>query len=302
MTFTNSSLVNYTRISPNKTTNRKYAIERITPHCVVGQATVERLGEMFAPTESEASANYGIGFDGRVGMYCEEKDRSWCSSSADNDHRAITIECASDNTYPYAFKDAVYDKLIKLCIDICKRNGKTKLLWFGDKTKSLNYKPASNEMVLTVHRWFKNKSCPGDWMYARMGDLAAKVTAALNPVVETSNVLYKVQVGAFSKKENAENTVAKLKAAGFDAVIIEHKETNKTKVEEPKPVEVIFNEGDKVRMSKDAVVYGKTIKFKSWVYNKVLYVRKVEGNKIKISTAITGAITGSVDKKYLTKI
>ena len=34
-------------------------------------------------------------------------------------------------------------------------------------------------MILTVHRWFANKSCPGNWMYARMGDLAEKVTKAL---------------------------------------------------------------------------------------------------------------------------
>ena len=92
---------------------------------------------------------------------------------------SITIEFASDPKPPYAFKPIVYETLIKLCIDICKRNGKKKLLWFGDKAKTLNYSPKSDEMVLTVHRWFANKSCPGDWMYARMGDLADKVTAAL---------------------------------------------------------------------------------------------------------------------------
>ena len=109
----------------------------------------------------------------------EEKNRSWCSSSNANDQRAITIECASDTTEPYAFKDVVYQKLITLCVDICKRNGKSKLLWLGDKDKTLGYEPKSDEMVLTVHRWFANKSCPGSWMYARMGDLAAKVTAQL---------------------------------------------------------------------------------------------------------------------------
>ncbi len=107
------------------------------------------------------------------------KSRSWCSSSNANDQRAITIECASDPKPPYAFKAIVYETLIKLCIDICKRNGKKKLLWFGDKAKTLNYNPKADEMVLTVHRWFAGKSCPGDWMYARMGDLAQKVTAAL---------------------------------------------------------------------------------------------------------------------------
>ena len=114
-----------------------------------------------------------------MGMYVEEKNRSWCSSSSANDQRAVTIECASDTTEPYAFKDVVYQTLIKLCVDICKRNGKKKLLWLGDKDKTLSYEPKSDEMVLTVHRWFANKSCPGSWMYARMGDLAAKVTAQL---------------------------------------------------------------------------------------------------------------------------
>ena len=75
--------------------------------------------------------------------------------------------------------NAVYASLVKLCIDICQRNGKRKLLWLGDKNKTLNYTPAADEMVLTVHRWFANKSCPGDWLYACLGDLAAKVTAAL---------------------------------------------------------------------------------------------------------------------------
>ena len=102
-------------------------------------------------------------------MYVEEKNRSWCSSSASNDQRAVTIECASDSKAPYAFKDVVYNKLIELCTDICKRNGKTRLLWLGDKDKTLGYTPAPDEMVLTVHRWFANKSCPGDWMYAPHG-------------------------------------------------------------------------------------------------------------------------------------
>lgn len=179
MAYTNSSMVSYTKLSPNHSGQRTHSIDRITPHCVVGQCSVETLGNIFYPTSRQASCNYGIGPDGRVGMYVEERNRSWCSSSNANDQRAVTIECASDTTEPYAFKDIVYRTLIKLCVDICKRNGKTKLLWLGDKTKTLNYTPKSNEMVLTVHRWFAAKSCPGNWMYARMGDLATKVTAQL---------------------------------------------------------------------------------------------------------------------------
>lgn len=179
MRYTNSPLVSYTRLSPNHSGQRTHSIDRITPHCVAGQCSVETLGNIFAPTSRQASCQYGIGVDGRVGMYVEEKNRSWCSSSNANDQRAITIECASDTTHPYAFKDIVYKRLIELCVDICKRNGKNKLLWLGDKNTTLNYEPKAGEMVLTVHRWFANKSCPGDWMYARMGDLAAKVTAQL---------------------------------------------------------------------------------------------------------------------------
>ena len=128
------------------------------------------------PRHHQITASTG---DGRVGLYVEEKNRSWCSSSNANDQRAITIECASDTTEPYAFRDIVYQTLIKLCVDICKRNGKNRLLWLGDKDKTMNYEPKSGEMILTVHRWFANKSCPGNWMYARMGDLAKKVTAEL---------------------------------------------------------------------------------------------------------------------------
>ena len=184
MVYTNSKLVVYTKLSPNHSGARTHSIDRITPHCVVGQCTAEGLGDWFAKFSTKASSNYGIDRDGRVGMYVEEKNRSWCSSSNANDQRAVTIECASDTSEPYAFRDVVYQKLITLCVDICCRNGKNKLIWFGDKDKTLNYSPKSGEMILTVHRWFANKSCPGNWMYARMGDLAAKVTAQLGGSTE----------------------------------------------------------------------------------------------------------------------
>ena len=188
MAFTNSSLISYTKLSPNHSGQRTHSIDRITPHCVVGQCSIETLGNIFYPTSRQASCQYGIGSDGRIGMYVEEKNRSWCSSSNENDQRAITIECASDTTEPYAMNSKVYDALIKLCVDICKRNSKKKLIWLGDKDKTLNYAPKSDEMVITVHRWFANKSCPGDWLYARLGDLAAKVTENLNDAAISDKV------------------------------------------------------------------------------------------------------------------
>ena len=179
MAYTNSKMVVHTKLSPNHSGQRTHSIDRISPHCVVGQVTAESLGNLFARSSYQASSNYGIDKDGRVGLYVEEKNRSWCTSSNANDQRAVTIECASDTSSPYRMNDAVYQTLVGLCTDICRRNGKKKLLWFGDKNKALNYFPAADEMVITVHRWFANKSCPGDWLYSRLGDLAQKVTAEL---------------------------------------------------------------------------------------------------------------------------
>lgn len=202
MAYTNSSLISYTKLSPNHSGLRTHSIDRITPHCVVGQLSCETICDCFMSTSWEASCNYGIGRDGRISLCVEEKNRSWCSSSKANDQRAVTIECASDKTEPYAMTDAVFESLVKLCADICERNGKTKLLWLADKDKALSYEPKSDEMILTVHRWFKNKSCPGDWLYARLGTLASRVTAELNggkdastdtPKTETA-VPYKVRV------------------------------------------------------------------------------------------------------------
>lgn len=177
--MSNSPLVSYTRISPNRTSPRNHSIDRITIHCVVGQVTVERLGEIFAPESRKASANYGIGKDGKIGMYVEERDRSWCSSSRDNDHRAVTIEVASDTTRPYAVTDEAYNALLDLCADICRRNGKSKLLWMEDEWTALSYQPAADEMVMTVHRWFANKACPGQYLLDRHGDIAEEVTRRL---------------------------------------------------------------------------------------------------------------------------
>lgn len=177
--MSNSSLVEYTKISPNKSSPRKNAIDRISIHCVVGQVSIQSLGSIFSPSSKKASSNYGIGYDGKVGMYVEEKDRSWCTSSSANDNRAVTIEVASDAKDPYAVRDAAYKGLLDLVTDICKRNGKNKLIWFGDKDTTLAYTPKSNEMVLTVHRWFANKSCPGNYLYNLHPQIVAEVNRRL---------------------------------------------------------------------------------------------------------------------------
>lgn len=218
--MSNSKLVTYTLLSPNHSGKRTMAIDRITPHCVVGQLTAAGICGCFTSSSVQASCNYGIGKDGDIGLCVDEGNRSWCTSSNANDQRAVTIECASDKTHPYAFTNKCYNALVNLCVDICKRNGKRKLIWFGDKATTLNYSPKSDEMVLTVHRWFANKACPGDWMYSRMGDLAQKVTALLSgETIDSSTstapkTYYRVrkswsdaksQIGAYEILENAKN-------------------------------------------------------------------------------------------------
>ena len=180
--MSNSPLVSFTRISPNKTSPRTHKIDTITIHCVVGQLSVESLGATFAASDRQASSNYGIGPDGRIGMYVEEKDRSWCSSNSANDNRAITIEVASDTSHPYAVKDAAYKALIDLLADICQRNNIEKLMWKNDKSLVGQV----DKQNMTVHRWFAAKSCPGEYLFSRHSQIAAEVNARLG-VSETSN-------------------------------------------------------------------------------------------------------------------
>lgn len=174
--MSNSPLVNYTRISPNRNSPRNHKIDTITIHCMAGQLSVETCGNVFAPVSRQASSNYGIGPDGRVGMYVEEKDRSWCSSSAANDNRAVTIEVASDSRSPYTVTNAALQACIDLCVDICQRNGITALIWSTDKNTRVNHLNGAN---MTVHRDYSAKSCPGDYLYARMGQIASAVNSRL---------------------------------------------------------------------------------------------------------------------------
>lgn len=221
--MSNSPLVSYTKISPNKSSPRNHKIDTVTIHCVVGQCSVETLGNVFAPASRQASSNYGIGYDGRIGMYVEEKDRSWCSSNAANDNRAITIEVASDTKEPYAVNAKAYAALIDLLVDICKRNGIKELVWSTNKADRVNHKNGCN---MTVHRDYANKSCPGTYLYERHAQIASEVNKRLGstniePAPEKpSGGLYRVQTGAFKSKTNADAMLAKVKAKGFDTYMV----------------------------------------------------------------------------------
>jgi hypothetical protein len=184
MKYTNSPLVSHVNLSPNHSGPRIYPLTRITIHCTAGRASVEGLGTIFADPARQASSQYGIGEDGRIGLYVEEKNRCWCSSSYDNDERAICIEVSSEAYEHFAVNEVAFASLIDLCVDICQRYGKKRLLWLGDKDTTLMYKPKEDEFVISCHRWFADKSCPGDWLFERLGEIAKEVTTRLNPTEE----------------------------------------------------------------------------------------------------------------------
>lgn len=191
--MSNSKLVSYTKLSPNCTKPRKSNINTINIHHMAGNLTVETCGNMFALTSRQASSNYGIGTDGRVGMYVEEANRSWCSSNSANDHRAVTIEVENDGGAPdWHVSDTALAKLIELCVDICQRNGIKKLNFTEDKSGNL-----------TMHKWFAATTCPGPYLESKFPYIAQQVNAKLGgTAVEsqpqstetTVDVPYKVRV------------------------------------------------------------------------------------------------------------
>ena len=213
--MSNSNLVTYTKLSPNKTSPRNHVIDTITIHCVVGQLTAKQILNLASfvnyDGKNGSSCNYAIGFDGSIGLCVDEKDRSWCSSNRDNDHRAITIEVASDTTAPYKVTDAAYKSLIKLCADVCKRNGIKELKWKANKSLIGQV----NVQNMTVHRWFANKSCPGDYLYNLHGQIANEVNAILNGSSKKSitEIAKEVLAGKWGNGSERKN---KLTQAGYD--------------------------------------------------------------------------------------
>lgn len=172
--MSNSSLVNYTKISPYKNSPRNNKIKKITIHHMSGKLSVETCGNIFQ--NRKASSNYGIDSNGRVGMYVEEKDRAWTSSSPSNDNQAVTIEVANDGgpATNWHVSDKALAKLIDLCVDICERNGIKKLNYTGDSSGNL-----------TRHNMFAATDCPGPYLQSKFPYIASEVNKRLNG--ESSN-------------------------------------------------------------------------------------------------------------------
>ena len=169
----NSPLVVHTRISPNSN-HRRERITKITIHHVAGNLSIEAIGNVFASSERRASSNYGIGSDGRVGMYVEEKDRAWTSSNRANDEQAVTIEVANNSGAPnWSVSDKAFNTLIELCVCICKRNGIKKLVFTGRPDGSL-----------THHRMFAATTCPGPFLLDRFHEICSLVNARLRKEAE----------------------------------------------------------------------------------------------------------------------
>ena len=202
--MSNSKLVSYTRLSPNHSGKRRHAIDTISIHCMAGNLSVESCGRLFADRSREASSNYGIGSDGRIALYVDEGNRSWCTSSASNDNRAVTIEVANDGGAPdWHVSDAALASLIDLCVDICRRNGIQRLNYTGDKGGNL-----------TMHKWFAATACPGPYLESKFPYIAQAVNDRLGQSDKPSGSeqLYRVrkswadaksQIGAYAVLDNA---------------------------------------------------------------------------------------------------
>lgn len=165
----NSPLTSYVRLSPNADFPREEKITKITIHHMGGDLALDALGASFGRRDREASANYGIDSDGNVGLYVEEANRSWASSSPENDHAAVTIEVANEETGGnWRVSDRAYEALIALCTDICRRNGMEELVYTGDANGSL-----------TIHKMFADTECPGPYLESRMEEIAETVSKNL---------------------------------------------------------------------------------------------------------------------------
>lgn len=315
--MSNSPLVMYKRISIKKNSPRNHIIDTITIHCIVGQWTAKQGCDYFATTSRNCSCNYVVGKDGSIGLCVDEKDRSWCSSNGANDHRAVTIEVASGVTPPYAVTDKAYEALVRLVADICKRNNIKELKWKADKRLIGKV----SEQNMTVHRWFANKDCPGDYLYERHGDIAKRVNALLRttPVkVEAVNF----RVGDIVRFKGDKHYVSSISTDGKYCTPGKAKVTAVARSGQHRvhlvavigggsnvhgwvDTALIVHEnndlavGSKVRVNLGAKTYtGGSLK--SFVYSTTYDVLSINGDRVVIG--IGTAITAAMNKKDLTVV
>lgn len=318
--MSNSKLISYTKLSPNCNKPREDRIDKITIHHMAGNFSVESCGNAFADPDRKASANYGIGSDGRIALYVDEANRAWTSSSEENDHRAVTIEVANDGGDPdWHVSDKALAALIDLCADICQRNGIEELNFTGDASGNL-----------TMHKYFAATLCPGPYLESKFPYIAAEVNkrleasaspktlhrvqvgafankanavklqakvkaAGFSTYLVQADGLYKIQVGAFAEKENAEKLLAKVQAAGFGAFITT--KSGRGVASDPEPE--VIKAGDAVKIKAGAPTYNGS-PLAQFVYNRVHTVEQITGDRAVVS--FTGVIVAAVHVSDLIKV
>ena len=325
----NSNLVQYTRISPNKDTPRSDTIKKIAIHHTAGVMSVETIGNIFNGSSRSASANYGIGSDGRIGMYVEESDRSWCTSSGWCDNQAITVECSnSEAGGEWPVSDLVLDRLVELCVDVCRRNGIDKVT-FADKNGTLQ-----------MHKWYAATACPGPYLASKFPWIAEQINSKLAklggsatggseaPTTPTTDIRYRVQVGAYADKANADRMAAKLKADGFNTYMVKFNGLYKVQTgafavksnaealanqlkakgydvyittQKGEPVGItpdVLRVGDKVKVRQGAMTYtGDSLA--AFVYQNTYDLQELSGTRAVIG--IGGQVTAAVNIKDLVR-
>lgn len=329
--MTISKLSVYNNITLEKSRNRPGTIVRLTPHCYVGQVTVKN-GVDYLASRDNASVNYVIDKDGKIGCNIPEEYGAWTSSSKSNDEIAITFELACDTSHPYKMNDDCIKGFINLVVDICNRYNRNKVVYISDKDTALAYKPAYNEFIITFHQWFRSTACPGQWLLDNITDIVAKINKKLqgnSQTIETPSVAetkYTVQLGAYFDVNNANKHASNTPGSfivktgdlyklfigtGTKAEMTTLKNTKhkggfvtKLLTNEPESNETFKNVsalkvGDIITLDNNATVYNSNRRFASWVYDKKLYVREIKGNRVVVSTLKEGAVTGAVDMKYI---
>lgn len=222
-TSADSNLVKYVFWVKNYTPMVNKKIKHITIHHQAGSATPQQLANMFNGSR-QASSNYGIANDGTISQMVKEKDRAWTSGGSpssvtkypnqggQNDAESITIEVANEKFAPeWTISAKAYESLIALCADICTRYGLTPS-YDGTRDKTF-----------TTHQMFAATACPGPYILNKMNDIVQDVAKRMGTTPEPvqKGVVYKVQLGAFTKKANATRLCNKLKKEGFDAFVVE---------------------------------------------------------------------------------
>lgn len=308
--MSNSSMVSYTKISPNKSAGRKDStynpngvIDKITIHHMAGILTVEECGNVFAPESRQASSNYGIDRYGKVGMYVEECDRSWASSSPANDYHAVTIEVANSVIgEPWTVSDKAYETLIDLCVDICKRNG-FRLNYTGNASGSL-----------TRHNMFTATTCPGTYLQNKFDDIVKKVNAKLDGTTSSNSNNSTSSTDSYTVKsgDTLSAIASKYNTTVTNLMSLNPTITDANKIYVNQKIKVLgtsstttykYAKGDKIKLSKASLYVNATTQNKSGTVSGDYYLwdASVTSNRMRITNNAknvgnTSQVTGWVNK------